>query len=186
MIFASLFLSSFARWSTWRLYKVALSWSFVIPCLVNLHSWIMLSWFVIAYCDFVSYWWCSSWISVILALKPRGTRSFKMCSLSTLPLPFQRFTMTLLPHRLRGSYRCSMMAWFGLLSREYFTFLWVIPQCSNIIYTPKLSKMGLFKPMLFFIVYKHNNIFGIKLLIFAAAAARGIQWRMMRRHAFYF
>ena len=38
--------------------------------------------------------WCFSWISSILASNPRGTRSFRMWSLSALTLSFLEFTMT--------------------------------------------------------------------------------------------
>ena len=37
--------------------------------------------------------WCFPWISSNLESNPRGTMSFKMCSLSALPLYFREFTM---------------------------------------------------------------------------------------------
>ena len=56
--------------------------------------------------------WCCPWISSILASNPRGTMSFKMCSLSALSLSFWEFTLTYLTQRLRGIYpSCFACLW---------------------------------------------------------------------------
>ena len=117
-----------------------------------------------ACCNFVAHWWCSPWISAILASEPRGTRSFKMCSLSTLLLSFKSSQWHTWSRRLRGTYRCNMLGWFGILYREHLTLFQDIKQCWNIFYSPICSNLGSFKPMLLFTIYKHHNILDIKLL----------------------